>query len=113
MGILIENYSGKFPNWLSPIQVAIASINEKCKSYVIELEKKLHNENIRCKVDLRNEKLNYKIRELSLEKIPFVAVVGDKEVEQKTVMLRELGNKAQTSLKIDEFVKKIKNSCRI
>ncbi len=113
IGILIENYSGKFPNWLSPIQVAIASINEKCKSYVIELEKKLHNENIRCKVDLRNEKLNYKIRELSLEKIPFVAVVGDKEVEQKTVMLRELGNKAQTSLKIDEFVKKIKNSCRI
>ncbi len=113
IGILIENYSGKFPNWLSPIQVAIASINDNCKDFVIELEQKLLQERIRCKVDLRNEKLNYKIRELSLEKIPFLAVVGDKEIEQKSVMLRELGKKQQTSLKIEEFIKKIKNSCRI
>ncbi len=113
IGILIENYSGKFPNWLSPIQVAIASINDNCKDFVIELEQKLLQERIRCKIDLRNEKLNYKIRELSLEKIPFLAVVGDKEIEQKSVMLRELGKKQQTSLKIEEFIKKIKNSCRI
>ena len=106
IGILIENYSGKFPNWLSPIQVAIASINDNCKDFVLELEQKLLQERIRCKVDLRNEKLNYKIRELSLEKIPFLAVVGDKEIEQKSVMLRELGKKQQTSLKIEEFIKK-------
>ncbi len=113
IGILIENYSGKLPNWLSPIQVALASINDNCKNFVFELEKKLQKEKIRCKIDLRNEKLNYKIRELSMEKVPFVAVIGDREVDQKTVMLRELGNKEQTELKIEEFLKKIKNSCRI
>jgi len=69
--------------------------------------------NIRSRLDLRNEKLNYKIRELSLQKIPFIAVVGEKEIEQQSVMLRELGSNNQVLLKTEEFLKKIKNSCRI
>ena len=67
-GILIENYSGRLPNWLAPIQVAIATINDDCIAYSNELEELIKNQGIRCKVDSRNEKLNYKIRELSLEK---------------------------------------------
>ena len=113
IGILIENYAGKLPCWLSPIQVAIATINDKCKDFAHDLEKKLELCNIRSRLDLRNEKLNYKIRELSLQKIPFIAVIGEKEIEQQSVMLRELGSNNQVLLKTEEFLKKIKNSCRI
>ncbi len=113
IGILIENYAGKLPCWLSPIQVAIATINDKCIGFAYDLEKKLEISNIRSKLDLRNEKLNYKIRELSLQKIPFIAVVGEKEIEQQCVMLRELGSNNQVLLKTEEFIKKLKNSCSI
>ncbi|MEE2694855.1 MAG: threonine--tRNA ligase [Pseudomonadota bacterium] len=113
IGILIEHYSGKFPAWLSPIQVALATINKNCLSYSKEIAEKLGVNNIRYKIDQRNENLNYKIRELSLEKIPFLIVIGEKEVENKTVVLRLLGSKKQEVLDVDEFIKKIKNSCRI
>ena len=75
--------------------------------------KKLEKFNIRCKFDSRQEKLNYKIREFSLQKIPFIIVVGEKEVTNNTLNIRELGSKNQYTLEIDEFIKKIKNSCRI
>ena len=113
IGILIENNSGKLPVWLSPIQVGIVNINDECKEYCNSTVKKLEKFNIRCMFDDRKEKLNYKIREFSLQKIPFIAVVGAKEITNKTLNIRELGSENQYTIEIDEFIKKIKNSCRI
>ena len=112
IGILIENYSGRLPVWLSPIQVGIATISDDCIKYSKELENKLNNEKIRCILDERNEKLNYKIRELSLKKIPFIVVIGKKEIEENFITLRMHGEDKQQKLQVDEFVKKIKKSCR-
>ena len=89
IGILIEHYSGKLPKWLAPIQVAIATINDNCNDYCDEISEKLQSEGIRTK-DKRNEKLNYKIREISNEKIPFLLVIGDKEVMKKHSLLESL-----------------------
>ncbi len=113
IGILLENNSGKLPLWLSPVQVGIANINDNCKNYCDLIQKELQNNNIRCAFDDRKEKLNYKIREFSLKKVPYIAVIGEKEVANKKVCIRELGNDTQDTLSLDEFTKKIKNSCRI
>ena len=113
IGILIEHYSGKLPIWLAPIQVAIATINDKCDDYCDELTEVLESQGFTTKSDKRNEKLNYKIREISNEKIPFLIVVGEKEVQEKTLSIRELGTKQTSTLKIEEFLKKLKKSCRI
>ena len=113
IGILIEHYSGKLPKWLAPIQVAIATINDNCNDYCDEISEKLQSEGIRTKKDKRNEKLNYKIREISNEKIPFLLVIGDKEVNEKTISLREFGNNSTINLKYEELLKKLKKSCRI
>ncbi len=112
IGILIEHYSGRLPPWLSPIQVALATINSSCTNYANQLANELKKNNIRCITDIRNEKLNYKIRELSNQKINFIGVIGDREVKDKQVVLRTLGNKNQDVLGFDEFIKKIKISCR-
>ena len=79
IGILIENYSGRLPNWLNPIQVGIASINDTCINYCKNINEILVDQNFRCKINTRNEKLNYKIREFTLERIPFILVVGDND----------------------------------
>ena len=113
IGILIENYAGRLPAWLSPIQVAIATITSKCDKYANEIALELKESKIRCVTDFRNEKLNYKLRELSLKKINFIAIVGEKEIENKNIVLRTLGTKEQQVLSISEFIKKIKISCRI
>ena len=113
IGILIENYSGRLPPWLSPIQVALATINSNCNDYANEIASELKRNKIRCITDFRNEKLNYKLRELSLQKINFIAIIGDKEVKDKSVVVRTLGSKEQELLGYDEFIKKIKISCSI
>ncbi len=113
IGILIEHYSGKFPAWLSPVQVAIATINSNCKQYSDEIIESLKKSNIRCISDHRNEKLNYKIRELSLKKINFIGIIGEKEVKNKEIVLRTLGTQNQDVLTKEEFLKKINISCRI
>ena len=113
IGILIENYSGRLPNWLAPTQVAITSINENCVQYCKEIQKVLLDNNFRCKLDIRNEKLSYKIRELNLEKIPFIIIIGEKESEKKLVTLRVHGEDKQYQLTSEELIKKLKNSCRI
>ena len=113
IGILIENYSGRLPPWLSPIQVALATINSNCNDYANEIKSELKKNKIRCIADFRNEKLNYKLRELSLQKINFIAIIGDKEVKDKSVVVRTLGSKEQELLGYDEFIKKIKISCSI
>ena len=113
IGILIENYSGRLPPWLSPIQIAVTSINENCIKFCKEIHQTLLKKNFRCKLDIRNEKLNYKIREINLEKIPFIVIIGEKESSEKLVTLRVHGEEKQYKLSIDELIKKLNNSCSI
>jgi threonyl-tRNA synthetase len=103
-GVLIEHYGGAFPTWLSPIQVRIATIGEEQNQYAEDLYQKLKRENIRVEKDIRNEKLGLKVREAQLEKIPYLLVVGKKEMENGTVAPRKLGGKNLSPMTIDEFV---------
>jgi len=89
IGILIENYAGKLPFWLSPTQAVVCPIAEENNNYVNKLFEDLFKEGIKCEVDLRNQKINYKIREHSLAKVPIIIVCGKKEVEENTVTIRK------------------------
>ncbi|NDC57457.1 MAG: threonine--tRNA ligase [Alphaproteobacteria bacterium] len=102
MGILIENFAGAFPLWLAPVQVAVATITSDAEPYAQEVAATLRRAGLRVETDLRNEKINLKIRELSLAKTPVIAVVGRKEAEDRKVALRRLGGDAQTVLTLDE-----------
>ena len=97
LGVLIENYAGRFPLWLAPRQVVVASIVSDANDYAIETVEKLKAVGIRAEADLRNEKINYKVREHSLGKVPVILAVGMREVEEGTVSIRRLGEK-QTSV---------------
>ncbi len=99
IGILIENFSGKLPFWLAPRQVVVASIVTDANDYVTETVAKLQAAGIRAEADVRNEKINYKVREHSLGKVPVILAVGMREVEEGTVSVRRLGNK-QTSVQV-------------
>ena len=105
IGILIENYAGKLPFWLSPSQAVVCSIAEENNNYVKKLFEDLFKEGIKCEVDLRNEKINYKVREHSLAKIPFILVCGKKEVAENTVTVRKLGSEKQETIKRDVLIK--------
>jgi threonyl-tRNA synthetase len=98
LGVFIEHCGGKFPFWLTPIQVTIATITGDADAYATELCKTLKEHGIRAEVDLRNEKISYKIRELSLQKIPVILVVGNREAENATVAVRRLDGEAQEVL---------------
>jgi len=104
IGMLIEHYAGAMPVWLSPIQVAVANITEGQIGYVDEIADKMKAAGLRVKKDVRNEKINYKIRELSLEKLPFIAVVGEKEKEAGTVAIRARGGKDMGVMPVDDFI---------
>ena len=104
IGMLIEEYAGAFPVWLAPVQVAVASITDAQSDYVKEVAQKLHEANIRVETDLRNEKINYKIRELSRQKIPFIAVIGDKEKQAGAVAVRARGGKDLGVMSLDDFI---------
>lgn len=91
IGILIENFGGAFPLWLSPVQIAVASISEGQTDYATDVAKMLQDEGLRAEADLRNDKISYKIRELSLQKIPYVLVVGDQEKSSGSVSVRRRG----------------------
>ena len=105
IGILIENYAGKLPFWLSPAQAVVCPIAEENNNYVKKLFEDLFKEGIKCEMDLRNEKINYKIREHSLAKIPFIIVCGKKEVSEKTVTIRKLGSDKQEVMKREDLIK--------
>ena len=105
IGILIENYAGKLPFWLSPAQAVVCSIAEENNKYVKKLFEDLFKEGIKCEVDLRNEKINYKVREHSLAKIPYIIVCGKKEVAENTVTVRKLGSDKQEIMKKQELIK--------
>ena len=107
IGILIENYAGALPLWLSPIQVVVAPIVSDADAYASEVAAALNGAGLRATTDLRNEKINYKIREHSHQKIPVIAVVGRREAEERTVTLRRLGTERQEMLTLDAAVKQL------
>ncbi len=101
-GILVENYAGKFPLWLAPVQATVCTITDQANDYAEEVAATLRANGLRVEVDLRNEKINYKVREHSLAKVPILVVVGKKEAETRGVALRRLGGAAQEVLALDE-----------
>ena len=113
IGILIENYAGKLPFWLSPAQAVVCPIAEENNEYVKKLFEDLFKEGIKCEMDLRNEKINYKIREHSLAKIPLIIVCGKKEVENNTVTVRKLGSEKQETIKRADLIKNLLNENKL
>ena len=105
IGILIENYAGKLPFWLSPAQAVVCPIAEENNDYVKKLFEDLFKEGIKCEMDLRNEKINYKVREHSLAKVPYIIVCGKKEVKENTVTVRKLGSDKQEIMKRENLIK--------
>ena len=108
IGVLIEHYAGAFPTWLAPVQVKILTISDKQKAYANKIAEKLMNEGIRVELDDREEKIGYKIREAQLQKIPYMLIVGDKEVETNAVGVRARKDGDIGQMPIDEFICKIK-----
>ncbi|MFZ5718866.1 MAG: threonine--tRNA ligase [Pseudomonadota bacterium] len=104
IGVLIENYAGAFPLWLSPVQVVVATITSDADDYALKAVEALRAKGLRVETDLRNEKINYKIREHSLAKVPVIAVVGRREAEEGKVALRRLGSDGQQILSLEEAV---------
>ena len=109
LGILIENYEGRFPLWLSPVQATIATITSEANEAAENILEKLQDNGIRSVIDLRNEKINYKVREHSVNKVPFILVLGDREVQENTITIRRLGSKDQKTINVDECIQLIRN----
>ena len=107
VGILIEHYSGKLPFWLSPVQAVVLPISEDNNNYAKKVFEDLFKEGIKCEVDLKNQKINYKIREYSLAKVPMLLICGKKESTNKTVTVRKLGSEKQETVKISDLLKKM------
>ncbi len=107
LGILIEHHAGRFPLWLAPVQAVVATIVSDADDYAAEVAAKLKAAGIRVETDLRNEKINYKVREHSLAKVPNLLVVGKREAEEGKVALRTLGSQAQTILTLDEAIARL------
>ena len=112
IGILIENYAGKFPFWLAPQQVVIASIISDVNDYSVEIMNLLKKQGIRAEVDLRNEKISYKVREHSSKKVPIILAIGKNEMKDKTVSIRRIGSKDTNILKLDEAIQEISKENR-
>ncbi len=108
IGILIENTAGKFPLWLAPVQVVVTTITDAADEYTKTVKAALDAAGIRSEIDIRNEKINYKIREHSVKKVPLIFVVGGREAEEGTVAVRRLGGKDQEILALDEAVARLK-----
>jgi threonyl-tRNA synthetase len=108
LGILIEHYAGAMPTWLAPVQAMVLNISEGQSSYVLQVIENLKKNGIRCDFDLRNEKITYKIREHSLQKLPYLLVVGDKEMQNGHVAVRTRKGEDLGSMSIDAFVERIK-----
>ena len=108
IGILTEHYAGAFPTWMAPVQVKILPISEKHVEYAKELAKQMHRDYVRVEVDDRSEKIGYKIRQAQMAKVPYMLVVGDKEVEEGTVNVRKHGGDELGSVPFEEFFNAVK-----
>ena len=107
MAYIIEEYKGRFPLWLSPTQVKILPISDEQLEYAKTIEKELLKNKIRVKVDSRAEKIGYKIREAELERVPYMLILGKKEVEEKVLSIRRRGNKENELMDLERFVTKL------
>lgn len=112
LGILIEHYGGKFPLWLAPTQVVVATITSEANAYAEKITQVLKTEGLRAEIDLRNEKITYKIREHSQQKIPCLFVVGKREVEQDQVAVRWLGGETQQVLSLEEAIEHLRREAQ-
>lgn len=108
IGLLIENFAGAFPLWLSPVQVKVLSLTDRNEKYVNEIVERLRKEKIRAEADNRNEKVGYKIREALNEKTPYLIIVGDEEEKNKTISIRGRGNENKSGLNLDDFILRLK-----
>ena len=104
LGILIENYAGNLPLWIAPVQVVVATITSGANDYATEVAKILKKAGMHVQTDLRNEKINYKVREHSVAKVPVILVCGMREAEERSVNMRRLGSRDQVSMTLDEAV---------
>ena len=107
IGILIENHAGALPTWLAPVQVVIANISQSQAEYVAQVAQELEKQGLRVQIDLRNEKITYKIREHSLQKVPYILVVGDKERDAHSVAVRARGNQDMGVMPVSAFIEHI------
>ena len=107
IGILTEHFAGAFPLWLAPVQAIILPITDRAAEYATELSRRLEDAGFRTSTDLRNEKIGYKIREAQMQKIPYMLVVGDKEVENKTVSVRTRSGVDEGATSLEDFIAKI------
>jgi threonyl-tRNA synthetase len=101
LGILIEHFAGHFPLWLAPTQVVVATITSDSDAYALEVRDMLRKAGLRAEADLRNEKINYKVREHSVGKVPVILVVGKREMDERAVNVRRLGSQNQTPMSLD------------
>lgn len=113
IGILIEEYSGRFPLWLAPEQAVVATITDEADDYAKEVLKRLKAAGLRASLDLRNEKINYKVREHSLAKVPALLVAGKREAEEQTISIRRLGEKHQKVLDLETAIDQLVEEARV
>ncbi|MTI09895.1 threonine--tRNA ligase [Curvivirga aplysinae] len=113
IGILIEQYAGKFPVWLAPTQAVVATITSVADDYAEEVTNALKAAGVRVECDLRNEKINFKVRDHSVKKVPLILVVGAREAEEKTVAIRRLGGKAQEVMSLDAAIELLKSEAAL
>jgi threonyl-tRNA synthetase len=109
IGILIEHFAGAFPTWLAPVQAKLITIAEPHVAYAEKVKEKMLEKGIRVEVDSRNEKIGYKIREAQMNKIPFMLVIGDKEMEEGTLSVRRRGEGDLGAKSVDEVIEMIMN----
>ncbi|MGD9356391.1 MAG: His/Gly/Thr/Pro-type tRNA ligase C-terminal domain-containing protein, partial [Chromatiales bacterium] len=107
IGILIEHYAGSMPVWLAPVQAMVMNITDKQADYVNQMAKSLNEQGFRVETDLRNEKIGFKIREHTLQRVPYLLVVGDREMENGTVAVRSRGGEDLGSMPVSEFADKL------
>jgi threonyl-tRNA synthetase len=107
IGILIEHHAGAFPTWLAPIQAVVMNITDQQLAYAVHVEKCLAQQGFRVKVDLRNEKIGYKIREHTLQRVPYLLVIGDREVAANTVAVRTRSGKDLGAMNLQTFIERL------
>ena len=109
IGILIENYAGALPAWLAPVQVVVLTITDRQGSYAREVERNLRQAGVRVIADLRNEKITYKIREHSMQKLPYQLILGDKELQAQQVAVRTRAGEDLGAMPLDAFVTRLQS----
>ena len=112
IGVITEHFAGAFPTWLSPVQVTVLPITDRSAEWAKEVLAKLEQSGVRAEIDLRNEKIGYKIREAQMQKIPYMLVVGDKEAESGSVAVRTRTGEDLGAMPLDEFLAKVGKEIR-